>query len=157
MSEGLTGPRGRDAGPVWGIVAAFCVAPALVVWLGSTDAADQAVFGRAASVTVLLIALALTAVGAVVSVVVWYGARQWSRGRRWAIAGPLLAFALLVVVLGIGCLATSEASTDVLLGVLLVVGAVAMAAVARQVVRVRATAGGDRLRERFEQLREDRS
>ncbi|MEH1167342.1 hypothetical protein V6V47_18350 [Micromonospora sp. CPCC 205539] len=157
MSGGVAGPRGRDVGLVWGIVAVFCIAPVFYTWLRSPGATDQAVFGRAASLAVLLIALMLTAVAAVVSVVIWYGARDWSRGRRWGAAGPLLASALAVVVLGVGCLTVAQTSVDLVLGGLLVVGAAAAAMVAGQVVRVRATAARDRLRKRFEQLRKDRS
>lgn len=157
MSGGLAGPRGRDTGMLWGVVAELCLAPVVYTWLSSPDATDQAVFGRLASLTVLFIALLLTAVGAVVSVVVWYGARDWSHGRRWGVAGPLLAVAVAAAVLGVGGLATAQTSVEATLDGLLVVAASAMAAVAGQVVRVRATAGLDRLRERFEQLRKDRS
>lgn len=140
-----------------GIVATLCVASVLYVWLRSSDAADRAVFGRPVSLTVLAMALLLTAVGAVVSVVVWYGAQDWSRGRLWSVAGPLLAVGVGVAVLGFGSLAAAQASVDVVLGGLLLVGVAGMVAVASHMVRVRATAGRDRLRERFEQLRKDRS
>ncbi|MGC4749924.1 hypothetical protein ACLQ28_30320 [Micromonospora sp. DT201] len=157
MSGGLAGPRGRDTGLVWGIVAAVCIAPVLFASLRSSDTTDDVVFDRPVSLTVLVLALLLTAIGAVVSVVVWYGGQDWSSGRRWSIAGPLLAVAVAVVVLGIGSMAGSETSGDVVLGGLLLVATAGMAAVAAHLVRVRATGGRDRLRERFEQIREDRS
>ena len=157
MSNGLAGPRGRDAGLVWGTVAELCIVPAVYVWIRSPDAGDRALFGRPASLTVLVVALALTAIGAVSTAVAWYGERNWSRGRRLAIAGPSAAVAAGVAALALGGMATARTGADVVLGGLLLAGAAAMVAVAVWVVRVRATASGDRLRARFEQLRKDGS
>ncbi|WP_091556584.1 hypothetical protein [Micromonospora pattaloongensis] len=114
-------------------------------------------FGRPLSLAVLVVSLLLTGIAAVASVVAWYGARDWSRGRRWGIAGPLVAVTVGIVVLGMGSVASTRTGSDAVLGMLLLVGAAAMAAVAMRLVRVRATASGERLRGRFEQLRKDRS
>jgi hypothetical protein len=157
MGGGLAGPRGRDTGLIWGVVAELCIGSVLYAWFRSPDAADRAVLGRPVSLAVLVVALVVTAVGAVASVVAWYGARDWSRRRRWGIAGPMAVVAVGLAVLGVGSMATTRTDGDVVLGGLLLVGAAAMAAVAARVVRVRATASGDRLRGRFEQLRNGRS
>ncbi|SDY98565.1 hypothetical protein SAMN05444365_104440 [Micromonospora pattaloongensis] len=157
MAGGLAGPRGRDTGLVWGTVAGLCLVSVLYAWFRSPDATDRAVFGRPLSLAVLVVSLLLTGIAAVASVVAWYGARDWSRGRRWGIAGPLVAVTVGIVVLGMGSVASTRTGSDAVLGMLLLVGAAAMAAVAMRLVRVRATASGERLRGRFEQLRKDRS
>jgi hypothetical protein len=157
MGDGLGGPRGRDQGLLWGIIAELCVAPVVYAWAGSSHDADRMVFGRPGSIAVLAAALVLTAGGAVASVMAWYGARDWSAGRRWTVAGPVVAVAIAVVVLGFGSMTSARAGGDVILGGLLFIGAAAMVAVAARVVRVRATASGDRLRARFEELRKDRT
>ncbi|MFC5925022.1 hypothetical protein [Micromonospora vulcania] len=126
------------------------------MWLGPSKDDGQPVLGPAVSLTVLVLSLVLTAIAAVLSVVIWYGTREWSRGRRWAVAGPLVVVAVGVAVLGVGSLFPARWAGDVMLGCLLLIAAAAMAAVSAQVVRVRPSAARDRLRKRFEELRKDR-
>jgi hypothetical protein len=153
---GRVPPRGRDTAMIWAIVAWLCVSPALYGWLREASAASLAVFGRPASSVVLVTALLVTSGGAVTAVVAWYGVQDWSRGARWRIAGPVAALAVAVVVLGVGDLAAARTNTDLVLGALLLIGAAAMAGVAVQVLRVRATNRREYLRSRIEQLRKER-
>jgi hypothetical protein len=141
----------------WGVLAELCLLSVLAVWLSSTHAIDRAVFGRVGALALLVVSLCVVPVGVVASMVVRYGARDWSRGCRWTIAGPLGFLAVAVMVSGLGTVAGAGSSIDSMLGWMLLVGEAAMVGVAIQVIRVRATGSRDRLRRRFEQLRTERN
>jgi hypothetical protein len=128
------GGRRRDTGLVWGVVAVACVGTVFSVWIGHTDATDHAAFGRPGSLAVLVVALVVTVVGAVAS----FAARDTSRGLRWGVALPLAVIAAGVAVLAAGSLFAPQHSTDFVMGVLLLVGAIAMEIIAGQVGRRRA-------------------
>jgi hypothetical protein len=127
------GGRRRDTGLVWGTAAVLCVGTVLYVWLGHADATDHAAFGRPGSLAVLVAALLAAGAGAVTS----FAARDTSPGLRWGVALPLAVIAAGVAVLAAGSVFAPQHSTDFVMGVLLLVGAIAMEVVAAQVGRRR--------------------
>lgn len=116
---------------VWGGVAAACLVGALLVWLGSDAAADRALFGAAGSVTVVVAALAGTAVGVAAGLT----ATRPSAAIRWGVALPMAVCAGGVAVLALGAFFAPADATDVGVGGLLAVAAIGMNVVAARVSR----------------------
>jgi hypothetical protein len=125
--------RRRDTGLVWGVVAVACVATVLFVWIGVPAATDRSVLGRPGSLVVLAVAVVAAVVGAVAS----YVPRDTSRQLRWGVAFPVAVIGAGVIVVAAGSLVRPQHAVDFVMGVLLLVGAVAMEVVATAVSRRR--------------------
>jgi hypothetical protein len=104
---------------------------ALAVWLGSPTAGGHAIFGRAVSVAVGGIGLALTLVGG--ATVAIY--RRGSRRLRWLLGLPMAAAAGAIGTLAAGTFIVPEDGTYAGVGILLLMGTAGMVVVAIQVIR----------------------
>jgi hypothetical protein len=131
MKRPASNKDGRQTALVWGVAAALCLLSVAAVWAGSESASSHAMFGRAGSVTVVLVGLAATVVGLVVVLT----GRRRSAGTRWGIALPMAVLGGGVGALAIGSVFAPSGAADVGIGLLLAVGAVGMWVVATKVSR----------------------
>src|SRR4051812_45093993 len=132
MSAGTRSGR-RDTGLVWGVAAVLCVGTVLFVWTSEPTATDQAMFGRTGSLAVLAVAV-LAGLGGTVAA---YFPRDISDRRRWGVAVPVAVVGAAVIVLAASRLAHPRHAVDIVLDLVLLVGAVALAIVAAVVGRRR--------------------
>lgn len=126
--------RRRQTALMWAAIAVICVGGVLAVWLGSPTAGGRAIFGRAVSVAISGVALALTLVGG--AAVAIY--RRGSRALRWPLGLPMAAAAGAVGALAAGTFFAPEDGTDAGVGILLLMGTAGMVIVAVQVLRAEA-------------------
>jgi drug/metabolite transporter (DMT)-like permease len=131
------GAGGRDTGLAWGVIAAGCVGTVLTVWSARPEASDGAPFDYAGSLVVLASAVVTSVVGAVVSRLPVDLSRRWRR-----VAWPTGLAAIGVAVLVVRPLLAPRHGVDFMLGLVLLVGAVATAGVAVTVGRRRRALAG---------------
>jgi hypothetical protein len=116
------------------VTAVLCIGTVLYVWSAEPSATDQIAFGRAGSLSVLAVAVLVSVVGAVAS----YLPRDTSVRLRWGVALPAAVVGAVVIVLAVSSLAHPRHSVDVVLDLVLLLGAIALEIVAIVVGRRRA-------------------
>jgi hypothetical protein len=132
------GAGGRDTALAWSVIAAGCVGTVLAVWSARPEAADGAPFGYAGSLVVLASAVVTSAVGSVVSRLPVDLSRRWRRRVAW----PTGLTAIGVAVVVMRPLLAPRHGVDFMLGLVLLVGAVATTGAAVTVGRRRRALGG---------------
>jgi hypothetical protein len=114
--------RRRDRGLVGGIATVLALVTVLAGGLNDRSR----LYGGAAALVVLAVAI----LAAVVALVVSMLPGALPRGLRWGVGAPALVIAVAVGVLGVGDLATARDSAETTGGCLACVGAIALAVVA---------------------------